>query len=164
MSKARFFAFVWVFVLFLLQNTLNYFFPGKCPSFLLVAVIFYSLREGAVFGLLLGAAAGFLLELFGQGGFGFWMLNLAAVGALSGYVSSKIFQDSLLTEIFLPGIAFYFSTLAEIIFLQLRAGSFSGWEAIGRAFLFWPLLGTLLFSPVIFAWLQNVSGRNRLRR
>ena len=124
-----------------------------------MAVIFYSLREGALFGLGLGAASGFLLDLFGQGALGIWMLNLATVGALSGYVSSKIFQDSLLTEIFLPGIAFYFSTLAEVIFLQTRAGSFSGWEALGRAFLFWPLLGSLVFSPILFGWLQKRRSR-----
>ncbi len=105
----------------------------------------------------LGAAAGFLLELFGQGGFGFWIVNLAAIGALSGYVSSKIFQDSLLTGIFLPGLAFYFSTLAEIIFLESKSGSLSGWQVMGEAFLFWPLAGTLLFSPLIFGWLDKFS-------
>ena len=132
-----------------------------------MAVIFYSLREGALFGMVLGAVAGFLLELLGQGALGVWMLNLAAVGALSGYVSSKIFQDSLLTEIFLPGLAFYFSTLAEILFLQARSGSLNGWDALGRAFLFWPLLGSLVFSPVLFGWLQKrrskVSWRSRRR-
>ena len=118
--------------------------------------------------MVLGVAAGFLLDLFGQGGFGFWMLNLAGVGVLSGYASSKVFQDSLLTEIFLPALAFYFSSLAEIIFLQLRSGTFSGGEALGRAFLFWPFLGSLVFSPVIFAWLERFysvrSGRRRIRR
>ena len=165
MSNNRLLALVWIFVLFLLQNSLNYLFPGKCPPLLLVAVIFYSLREGALFGMALGAAAGFLLELFGQGTLGFWVLNLAAVGALSGYVSSKVFQDSLLTGILLPGVAFYFSTLAEIVFLQLKSGVFSGGEAIGRAFLFWPLLGALVFSPFIFSVLQRFSsGRHRARR
>ena len=164
MSSRRFFAFVWVFILFLLQNFLAYLFPGKCPPLLLIAVIFYSLREGPRFGAVLGAGAGLLLELFWQGGFGFWPLNFAAVGALSGYVSSKIFPDGLLTEILLPGTAFYFSTLAEIVYLQLQTGTFSGWEAAGRAFLPWPFIGTLLISPVLFAWLQNVSsGRRWLR-
>ena len=165
MSSDRLLAFVWVFILFLFQNFLNTLFPGKCPPFLLMAVIFYSLREGPRFGMGLGAAAGFLLELFGQGGFGFWIINLAVVGALSGYVSSKIFQDSLLTEIFLPGLAFYFSTLAEIIFLQTRTGLFSGWETMGRAFLFWPLLMTVIISPLFFGWLQKfLSTRGRVRR
>jgi hypothetical protein len=163
LSSDRFLAFVWVFILFLLQNLLNYLFPGKCPPLLLMAVIFYSLREGALFGSVLGAAAGFLLELFGQGGFGVWILNLAAVGALSGYASSKIFQDSLLTEIILPGLAFYLSTLAEIVFLQARAGVFSGWDALGGAFLFWPLLGSLVFSPALFGWLQKTSSSRRVR-
>ncbi len=125
-------------------------------------MIFYSLKEGSLFGIGLGAAAGFLLELFGQGGFGFWIINLSVVGGLSGYVSSKIFQDSLLTEIFLPGIAFYFSTVFEIIVLQSRSGTLPGWEAMGRAFLFWPLLATLVVSPVLFACLQKfTSARSR---
>ncbi len=155
MSKDRIAAFIWIFVLFLFQNFLNYLFPEKCPPFLLIAVIFYSLREGPLFGMGLGAVAGFLLELFGQGILGFWIVDLAAVGALSGYASSKIFQDSILTRIFLPGGAFYFSTLAEIIFLQSRAGTLNGWEAMGRAFLFWPLFGTLVVSPVLFRWMQK---------
>ena len=163
MNRDRFLAFAWVFILFLFQNFLNYLFPGKCPPLLLMAVIFYSLREGSLFGMGLGASAGFLLELFGQGGLGFWMVNLAAIGALSGYVSAKIFQDSLLTEIFFPGIAFYFSTLAEIIFLQSRSGALSGWEVMGRAFLCRPLLVTLALSPILFGWLQKFSYTRRQR-
>lgn len=163
MSSDRFFAFILLFFLFFLQNFLNYLFPGKCPPLLLMAVVFYSLREGPVFGMWFGAAAGFLLELFGQGGFGVWALNLAAVGALAGFVSSKIFQDSLLTEILLPGLALYFSTLAEILTLQAHAGSLSVWEAAGRSFLWWPLLGSLVFSPLLFGWLERFSSSRRLR-
>lgn len=164
-ANGRILALAWVFFLFLFQNFLNTLFPGKCPPLVLIAVVFYSLEEGSLFGMGLGMAAGFLLDLFGQGGVGFWMLNLAAVGALAGYASSKVFQDSLLTEIFLPAVAFYFSTLAEIVFLQSRAGVPVGWEVSGRAFLFWPMLTSLVISPTIFGWLQKFSfSRHKARR
>lgn len=146
---------MWIFILFLFQNFLNYLFPGKCPALLLIAVIFYSLREGPVFGIGLGAASGFLLELFAQGRFGFWIVDLGILGALSGYMASKVFQDGLLTGIFLSGIAFYLSTLAEILFLQSQTGQLPGWEVVLRAFLFWPLLSTSLISPVVFWGLQK---------
>ena len=161
MSKERVLAFAWIFILFLIQNFFNYLFPGKCPPFLLIAVIFYSLREGPSFGVWLGATAGFLLELFSQGGFGFWIVTLAAAGALSGYVSSKIFQDSLWTGIFLPGIAFYFSTLAEIVYLKSKTGWALGWEVAGQAFLLCPLAGTLIVSPFLFGWLEKLSSKQR---
>jgi hypothetical protein len=166
LTSNRVWAFIWVFIFFLFQNFLNYLLPEKCPFLLLIVVIFYSLREGPVFGMLLGAAAGFLLELFTQGRFGFWIVDLGILGVLSGYISSKIFQDSLLTGIFLPAIAFYFSTLAEIFFLQSQTWQFAEWEAVAGAFMLWPLLGTAVISPVMFAWLQkfwSAQDSSRLR-
>ena len=133
-----------IFILFLVQNSLNYLFMGNWPPFLLIGVIYYSLKKGSRFGLALGLFAGALTEIYGQGGLGFYMTEYAAMGALSGFASSKIFQDSWLAEIFLPVAAAYFCAVSE-------SRSFSA------AFQPWVLGGTVVFSPFLFFCLQRTS-------
>ena len=133
-----------IFILFLVQNSLNYLFMGNLPPLMLIGVIYYSLKQGSRFGTALGLFAGSLAEMYGQGGLGFYMTQYAAVGALSGFVSSKIFQDSLLAEILLPAAAAYFCA-------ALESRSFSA------AFQPWVLTGTVVFSPLLFYCLQKSS-------
>ena len=133
-----------IFILFLVQNALNYLFMGDLPPLPLIGVIYYSLKKGSRFGVALGLFAGFLAEIYGQGGFGFLMAQAAAVGALSGFVSSKIFQDSLMAEIFLPAVVVYFCALSET-------------HSFSAAFQPWVLAGTAMFSPFLFFCLQRVS-------
>ena len=161
MFNGRFGAAALIFLLFLLQNFLNYLAPGRVPSLLLIGVIYYSLNQGPRFGMLLGLFAGFLLELFGQGGFGFYMVQLAVLGLLSGFVSSKVFQDSLLAEILLPALAAYGCLLSEAMFMRAAAGESAGWECFVQAFQPWVFVGTAFLAPLLFSRLQRSSDRDR---
>ena len=146
MFNGRVGPFALVFILFLIQNALNYLFMGALPPLPLIGVIYYSLKKGPRFGMGLGLFAGALMETYGQGGLGFYMAEYAVVGTLSGFISTRIFQDSLLAEILLPVTAAYLCAASE-------SRSFSA------AFQPWVLAGTVFFSPFLFFCLQRISER-----
>jgi rod shape-determining protein MreD len=142
----RFGPYFLIFLLFLAQNSLNYLFMGHLPPLMLIGVIYYSLKKGPRFGIALALLAGALADLFGQGALGFYMAQYAVVAALSGFASSKIFKDSLMAEIFLPAAAAYLCALSET-------------RSFSAAFQPWALIGTVLFSPLLFYCLQRSSSR-----
>ena len=155
MFDGRAWAFLAVFLLFLAQNFLEYLLPGQAPSLVLIGVIYFSLRGGPRFGTVLGFFAGALAELYGQGAFGFYLAEWAVVGAVSGLVSSQIFQDSLPAEIFLPGLAAYFSNFAELAYRRLGAGGPFPWDGFVQAFRPGVIAVTALASLVLFSWLKK---------
>ena len=149
-----------LFLLFLAQNFFNYLFDGIVPPLTLIGVIYYSLKDGWRSGAKLGLFAGLLAELFGQGAPGFYMAQFAATGLLSGFVSSKIFQESLPAEIFLPLALTYLSMLSEMVFLGWAGGNRSGWECFGQAFRPRVLAAAVVVSPLLFSWLHRFSSRH----
>ena len=54
MNPPKFRFFIAVTAGFLLQNALSFIFPQVVPPFLLMAVVFYALYQGAFFGLVMG--------------------------------------------------------------------------------------------------------------
>lgn len=164
MSSARLFAFFSIGMLFLVQNSLNYLFYLKAPALVLIGLLFYALSEGPLFGALLGLWAGFLMDLFGAGRPGFWMGAFAATGYFSGVISSKVFQDGLLTQIALPVGALYCVTFAEAWVLRSQSGEGAGFGLAVAAFLPWPLLVTALCSPWLFSYLRRWTPNARRRR
>ena len=161
MSPNRVWPFFWVFALFLLQNGLFYLFPAKVPAFVLAGVLFYSLSEEPPFGVVIGAWGGFLMDLFGLGRPGFFTAAFAGAGFLSGALSSKIFQDSFLTQIVLPPVSFYGVMLARLWQLKAQTGEPAGLGLFAEAFLPWPLCMTALCSPWLFGRLRALSPRRR---
>ena len=162
-NTGRLWPFFFIFILFLMQNFIDYLFPGNAPALLLTGVVYYSLKEGWRTGLWLGLFAGFFTEIFGQGPLGFYMAQFAAVGVLSGLLSSKLFGDSLLTEIFLPAVAVYFSALAEVVYRLIMTGSSGSWRCFALAFQIGAIAGTALFSPLLFFCLHKTSSRSSWR-
>ena len=158
MFSAKGWAFVVIFILFLVQNFLDYL-MGPLIGLSFLGVIYYSLKGGPRFGLCLGFFAGCLAELFGQNTLGFYVFQFAAVGALSGFISFQIFHDSLPAKILWPVFAAYFSALAEVIFRQMAAGQTAAWQSLGWAVEPANLAATLFLSPVLFLCLQKFSGK-----
>ncbi len=156
-------SFVWLGVLFLAQNTLFYLFPEKAPSLVLIGVLYYALFEGALAGLVAGCWGGLLLDLFSQGSPGFFTISFAASGGLCGIASSKIFEDSWLSEVVLPAISFYGVTLALQILWLTQNGERLGPAVLAGSFLPWPLLTTALCAPWLFNRLRKLSPRRRRR-
>ncbi len=163
MFSSRLAAFFWIFVLFLVQNSIVYLFPEKAPALVLIGVLYYSLFEGAASGFAAGAWGGLLLDLFSQGRPGFFMAAFALSGGLCGAASSKIFEDSWLTEILLPSVSLYCIFFVEHLVLQMQSGETSIASAFSNAFLFWPLFTTAVCAPWIFTRLRKISPRQRGR-
>ena len=95
-------ALIQIFIFFLLQNALSFVWPSVFLPLMLAAVIFFGLSEGPRFGLAAGAWAGLLLESFATGKFGIQLTLWGSAGFISGFLSSKIFPDSFLVQVFLP--------------------------------------------------------------
>ena len=152
-----------MFALFLAQNTLVYIFPEKAPALILIGALYYSLFEGAASGFVAGAWGGLLLDLFSQGRPGFFTAAFAVSGGLCGIVSSKIFEDSWLTEIILPFLSLYVVFLTQHLFILVRAEEPITLSAVSGAFLPWPLLTTAICAPWVFSRLRKLSPRQRSR-
>ena len=166
MKKARWFAFVLLFVLFLVQNAVSYVFPWLALSLVLVGVIYYALAEGPLFGLILGAYAGIYLEIFGYGKLGYQMAILAAVGAFCGFLASKVFKDSFFTHAVLPALCLYLAALLNLIVFKTLGEETVTFSVVGEAFLVKELFLTAAVSPFIFAALNKMSpnrSRGRVR-
>ena len=161
MSKKRLAAFALLFILFLAQNFLNYLFPQNVPPILLVGLVYYSLKEGWRFGAVLGLFTGMLLELFGQGALGFYLIQMIVLGTLSGWASAAIFPDGLLTEILFPVLGAYLAMLSEVIFTQANTAGLVSASCLLLAFRPWILLGTSVFSLFFFSWLQRAPSRRK---
>lgn len=154
MNKTGFLAFFWIFAFFLAQNALHLMFSVDLVPLVLVAVVYYALLEGASFGCLAGLFAGALFELFGTGRIGPQIAILGFLGAGSGIIASKIFRDSLPTQLLLPPLGGYFVALAN---LSLAGEGPRGWALLAGAFSWTQLLLTAAVSPFLFRFLKRVS-------
>lgn len=144
MNSRRASAFFWIFFLFLVQNGAQTLFQRNAPPFVWIGVVFYALSEGPPFGFFIGCYAGFLLEIFAVGKMGTQIMTLGAVGAVSGIASSKIFGDSLATQLLLPAAAYC---------LSLAVHPQAWREAVTL-----PQIGfTLFFSPLVFWFLRQCA-------
>ena len=164
MSSARAASFFWIFFLFILQNSVLYLFPEKTPALVLIGILYYSMFEGSASGFAAGIWGGFLLDLFSQGRPGFFMIAFGACGAACGVISSKIFEDSWLSEIILPVVSLYGVLLARILLLRASEGEPFTLSVFSWAFQPWLFLTTALAAPWIFARLRKLSPRQRYRR
>ncbi len=164
MSNIKLSSFFWIFGLFLIQNSLNYIFPGKMPNCILVGVLCYALMDGPLTGMILGAFGGFFLDLLGTNTLGFSMFSYSLLGALVGFMSTRIFRENILTEILLPCLGYYGVTILEVMAVKYQSGESIGVEVLIEGFLVWPFLTTMIVSPFIFSFLgksTNPSHRNR---
>jgi rod shape-determining protein MreD len=124
----------------------------------LICVLYYAFEKGTVFGMLVGLWAGFLTDLFLIPRPGFYMAFYAAVGAFSGTLASKVFQDSFFAEIVFPLFLSYALLFFEA--LLVNAGTSSGYtpgQLFLCSFLPWRIAATAAVSPWLFSRLRDVS-------
>ena len=147
-----------LFFLFLVQNFFSFILPIRVPAFLLVGVIFYALFEGPWFGFFLGLLSGLLLELFGIGKMGCLILSFGFVGSLSGFLASKIFRDSWLTQILSPIFFAYVLNILNLLMDRIYFGEGPvGLAILKDAFSFFDFLFLAVLSPVLFFVLKRIS-------
>lgn len=165
MSKARAWAFVWILALFLAENFLQFLVPGLRAPLMLIGVVFYALYEGPQFGLWIGLAAGLLMDLYGTAKFGPEMAIHGALGVLCGYSASKLFRESLLTQMALPALATYLLYLANAVFFRSCAASESVTPGVFLDALAWPpILFAAAVSPIFFRHFRRISFVRSQRR
>lgn len=146
-----------LFLFFLTENFLNYFFGGNGPPLVLIGVVYYALKKGPMTGLWLGFFAGFWMEIFGQGFLGSSILPMGLAGALAGFASTQLFQDGWLSALLVPCLAAYCYLLAELFYVQIPLRQWSPGIFFlafqGRVFLW-----TLFLSPCLFIFLERTHG------
>jgi len=158
-TKTRFLAFIWIFLLFLIQNAVFSAWAGRpFPIFLVMGVVFYGLFEGPFFGLAAGLYAGIFLDVMGTGKLGAQMAILGFLGMFAGFVSTKIFRESLFTQILLTSLVSYLVNLLNLAILQIMLpDEHLSFSVIQEAFHFWELAVTAILTPPIFDILRRVS-------
>lgn len=98
--------------------SVQYFFYGITPDFLLILIIFLAVNYGRTTGGLTGFLIGFLQDLFSGGLFGINAISKAIVGYLVGFLKNNIYRDKLL----LPPLVTLLATVVNqllVVFLLL---------------------------------------------
>ena len=158
MTSRQFFSFFWLLFLFLVQGAIQSIFPRVVSPFLLIGVIYYALTEGPVFGAVSGCFAGFLLDILGLGKLGGSMTLFSLVGILAGFSSTKIFYDSVFTQMVLPVLSHFVICLAHLFFIkQLPQGETADVGMIKEAFFLSQPWWTIPASFGVFSLLKKVS-------
>ncbi len=134
------------------------------PNCILVGVLCYALMDGPVTGMIVGAFGGFFLDLLGTNTLGFSMFSYALSGVLVGLASTRIFRESILTEVLLPCLCYYGVTILEVISVKYQSGDSIGGEVLLEGFLGWPFLATMVVSPIIFSVIGKPATSSRLKQ
>ncbi len=149
--------FVWTFIFFLIQNSFNALIAQKAPIFLLAVVLFFSFREGAWRGAMVGVFAGLLLEVFGQGRLGSEMLVLGLMGFIFGWGTKTFFQESPILYFLVPLLAFYFVTYLRLFLFYFASQELAFFGRVALDFFWtWDAVGMAVLSPLIFSGLRRV--------
>ena len=112
--------FLAVFFAFFVQNFIQAIWAENALPFLLVAVVYYALKKGVWAGVVLGFFAGLLMELFGQGPLGAFLMPMVLSGALAGAAAGKLFHDNWLMAILILCAAVCFFMLAQLALLHFQ--------------------------------------------
>ena len=155
MNKRRGAAFLYLALIFFVENAVSKAFPTG-GALVISVLAFYALSEGPVFGVILGAYTGIFFELWGFGPFGYQIAGLAVLGAFCGSVSLQFFGDSPFTAVLLPVICLYLEACfnASLVNFAFQEGV---WSALGRAFRPHDLLFAGIVSPFLFIVLDKIS-------
>ena len=166
MNRTRLSAFIWIFFLFLAQNTFLSSWPSRSfPALLVTGTVFYGVFEGPVFGLFAGLYAGFFLDVLGTGRLGIEAAVWGTLGLLAGLVSAKIFRESFFTRFLLTPLAGYTAALSNLAVLKCTMPEERlDFSVLGEAFHFWELAFTACLAPLVFGLLKRVSFIPKRRR
>jgi rod shape-determining protein MreD len=138
---------------------------GAGPQIMLVGVIFYSLRYGALFGEIFGFVSGVFLDTFSISVFGVHGLVFTLVGYIYGNFSKKLNENKVGVQMLLAFLASCLQvgvvSLASVVFAS-KAGISVSAMAIGPAYtaLLSPFL--IMFYNVWSDFTEKWSGKTNL--
>ena len=133
------------------------------PDLLLVAVIFYAISEGALFGFFVGILCGFLIDVLSGTLFGLSIFTLGITGLVIGSYKNKLDRDTVAIQVVLTFIvavlwqAFYHFVLN----LFLKTSSLGNY--LFNLILPYAIY-TAAFSPVVFFILSRLSPSPKYRQ
>ncbi len=111
MIKSYFSSFAILIVFVLIETALlsNIFFLPAIPNFLLICVLYFSIRNGKVAGEITGFVSGLLLDFLSGSPFGLNCLVRTTLGFLGGFFHKMMNYESFIVNI----IAGFFATLLK---------------------------------------------------
>lgn len=167
MNDHRWSVFAWCGVIFFVQVGLSSFISWHTPPLVLISLVYFSLLRGPFFAFFLGIYLGLLTDVFSSQLFGLSAIIYAFEGVVFGLLSSKLFRDSLLTQILSTCAGQYATVFATLLCLQGQMDVASGREVniFLRAFLMSNLWITAATAPILFRFLEKrfVSETKRAR-
>jgi rod shape-determining protein MreD len=110
------------------------------PNLVFLLVVYYTIREGQIFGTILGFITGFLFDLFSSGLLGSSMFAFTISAFIAGYFYSENKMDINLNTYFFLVIVFLSAIVSSFIYSAINA------SGSGIGFLFLLVEGALLPS------------------
>ena len=114
-------------------------------------------------GLLVGCYAGAFLEIFSVGRVGHQMALFGGLGLLSGFLSRRVFRESVPVQVLVTCAAYYAASLSNLFLSQSAGEEGVDWGVLAESFSFSQLAVTAFFSPLVFGFLKKASAGGRER-
>ncbi|MGD8307186.1 MAG: rod shape-determining protein MreD [Ignavibacteria bacterium] len=89
---------------------------GIIPDFILITLVYYSITRNQLYGTILGAFCGLLVDLVTGGLLGSYMLSKTLAGFVAGYFSGETKKDSSTTTYRFLLIVLLCATLDDVVF------------------------------------------------
>jgi len=154
-----FFIFLTILILLVLQIlfSLYIFFSNIVLEFLVISLIYFSLKYGSIFGEFYGFLSGILLDIFSVSIFGLRSLVLTILGFLLGKMSHKVDEDKIKVQLLLCFFVLSFYYLFIFLFCKIFFPESSCWMGFS---VFLGRIGVnCFFTPFTFKLLDLLTKR-----
>lgn len=145
---------------FILDNTLVPFFEvrGFYPSLLMLFIILYSIVNGSMEGVWLGAFAGILQDLYFINGFGINAFANVLVCALAGLIGVGIFKEkSFIPVVSAFGLTFLKGLIVfSILFIVKSKTAFDH--------IFYNSVYSMIVSTIMYRWVYRLCQKEYMQR
>ena len=153
--------YLWIFlfvIFFVLELTLarNIVFFQTSPDLMLILVVFAGLRQGILYGAILGFAGGLTKDIFFSAFPGLGAFSLTLIGSLSGLFSRRIFYQNVFLQVLIIFIATFLKmALANRLLIIIHHSPYDVKAVISQAFY------NALLTPALFYLLESIFKNKR---
>lgn len=126
-------------------------------NFFTLAVIYFALTKGEIFGALMGMVCGFVSDSFSLGVFGIAGIANTITGFLTGYISKKINFLSFLRSFVFIGLM---AGLELVLLIFLSSLIFSETLNTERGLIFFQPITTGLLGSLLFLLMRKIKSKD----